>query len=88
MQGTDSENCGMTVLKIKIRDKNNLSSVRFQPPIRRLACIQVSQKGEKIKVQAIGEGYKMKRNAVKLNMKKDILATPRNGFFRKTKKII
>ena len=43
IQGTDNGCCGVTVQKIEIREKNNLSCVHFQPPVKRQACIQVSK---------------------------------------------
>ena len=41
IQGTDNRCCGVTVQKIKIREKNNLSCVHLQQPVKRQACIQV-----------------------------------------------
>ena len=43
IQGTDNRCCGVTAQKIKIREKNNLSCVRLQPPVKLQACIQVSK---------------------------------------------
>ena len=43
IQGTDNGCGGMMVQKIKIREKNNLSCVHLQPPVKRQACIQVSK---------------------------------------------
>ena len=43
IQGTDNGYCGVTVQKIEIREKNNLSCVHVQPPIKRQACVQVSK---------------------------------------------
>ena len=43
IQGTDNGCCGVTVQKIKIREKNSLSCVHLQPPVKRQACIKVSK---------------------------------------------
>ena len=38
IQDTDNGCCGVTVQEIKIREKNNLSCVHLQPPVKRQAA--------------------------------------------------